>query len=255
MNNGTFHYVASQLAQGAADVFMLQESHNDQRQNLKWRARFRRLKMDAYFLNATTTITDKMTNIRTNARSNANTGGLMIVCRQGLDVLERQAYRIDEYAHCIFVRLKQSTVCLINAYILSNCQATALRTLQSLSSYTRDLNAMWAIYADWNMTPSQFSELGLDLSTRGEVMAPPDDTYTCSSGGQRVIDWALQSKGYASLLSGFWLLTRATGGAIVALMVIYPVILHLNEFVNAFVMNAFLAFLISIFYTVPFINS
>ena len=40
-------------------------------------------------------------------------------------------------------------------------------------------------------------------------MAPPDDTYTCSSGGQRIIDWSLQSKGYASLLKGFWLLTRA----------------------------------------------
>ena len=49
LNNGTFHYVASQMAQGAADVFMLQETHNDRYQNLMWRKRFEKLHLQAFF--------------------------------------------------------------------------------------------------------------------------------------------------------------------------------------------------------------
>jgi len=105
MNNATFYYIGSQMAQGASDVTMVQETHNDRGQNLKWRARFRKIGLRAYFLNATQTVGHDLQAIDAShtctKKSNSNTGGLMIIVRNGIDVLEDMAHVIDKYAHAI----------------------------------------------------------------------------------------------------------------------------------------------------------
>jgi len=38
---------------------------------------------------------------------------------------------------------------------------------------------MWSVYADWNMTPAEFAELGIEMGVRGEALATPEDAdYT-----------------------------------------------------------------------------
>ena len=61
--------------------------------------------MRAFFLNATATVGGKLTYQR-DGRANSNTGGLMIICRHGLHVLEDRAYVFDPYAHCIFLEVQ-----------------------------------------------------------------------------------------------------------------------------------------------------